>query len=147
MIHSPGGILIWSTQEIHFCFCEMSQWPSHARDNSSPLAATRFYFVDPVRLPFDLFDYWRVFWWKHLVFRSTLISLNWSDYVWVFTWPNILPGKRKSLSLMRAVALELQVPWEAETARGLANWKYSLCGMDELWWGEKQGPLGWHFSD
>lgn len=93
MKHFSRGVLIGSTQEIHFCFCEMSQWPSHARDNSGTLAAAHFAFVDPVMLPFDLFDYQRVFWWKHLVFRSAAISLYQSDHVQVCKRPSILPGK------------------------------------------------------
>lgn len=52
----------------------MSQWPSHARDNSSSLAATLFTSVDPVSLPFDLFDYRRVFCCKHLVLCYHWIS-------------------------------------------------------------------------
>lgn len=74
MKHVSGDILIGSIQEIHFCFCEMSQWPSHARDNSSSLAATLFTFVDPVSSPFDLFDYWTVFCCKHLVLCYHWIS-------------------------------------------------------------------------
>lgn len=144
MKHFPRGILIGSTQEIHFCFCEMSQWPSHARDNSSTLAAALFAFVDPVRLPFDLFDYQRVFWWKHLVSRSAAIFLYQSDPGQVCRWPSILPGKvfAHNGSCFSGTASDPgKKDWEAWRAKNTACVEWMRHGGVR-----GTGDLGWHFS-
>jgi len=61
-------------------------------------------------------------------FGENILFLEVLRYLWisqtmvqVCKWPNRLPGKGKSLRLVGAVALGLQVPQEAEWLRGFTS--------------------------
>lgn len=55
----------------------------------------------------------------------------------VCAWPSMLPGKREPLELVGAVACDWQCPRGAERLRDLVSHKHTLCGTDEIGWGER----------